>query len=123
MDSQSPEQLKSRLEAGFDDIISLLGALGNPNRLRILISLLSDFRTFKQLSEVTSLKKSALASHLQVLRDLKLLLKIEHGTYQLTDEGRRYLWVLGQLFEEPRDLEITRQRTRVVKGFLDRKTQ
>jgi len=92
-------QLHERLIMAFDDIVSLLGAMGTPSRLRILIALLDTPQTYQALKFVTKLKKSALSSHLVILRDRGLIQKLGHGIYELTEIGQSYLWLLGQFIE------------------------
>ena len=100
----SPYQppLRERLLLVFDEIVSLLGALGTPSRLRLLIALLDSPHTYHKLQAVTKLKKSALSSHLVLLRDRGFIQKLSHGNYTLTETGQRFLWMLGQFFEAPK---------------------
>jgi len=123
MASPSRPQLHERLLMAFDDIVSLLGAMGNSSRLKILIALLDSAHSYHELKAVSKLKKSALSSHLLLLRDLGLIQKLSHGNYELTDTGQHYLWLLGQFFEAPSALELTRFRTRAAKGFLERRDE
>jgi len=99
---QSQPQLHEQLLMAFDEIVSLLGAVSTPSRLRLLIALLDSPHTYNELKAVTKLKKSALSSHLVLLRNHELIQKLSHGNYTLTETGQRYLWMLGQFFKAPK---------------------
>jgi DNA-binding transcriptional ArsR family regulator len=105
MASPSQPQLRERLLMVFDDIVSLLGAMGTPSRLRILIALLGSSQSYQNLKMLTELKKSALSSHLVLLREHGLIQKQSHGNYELTETGQQYMWLLGQFFEAPKSKE------------------
>ena len=102
MASPSQPQLRERLLLAFDEIVSLLGAMGTPSRLKLLIALLDSPHTYHELKAVTKLKKSALSSHLVLLQDRGFIQKLSHGNYKLTETGQRFLWMLGQFFEAPK---------------------
>ena len=96
MAQPSQPRLREELLTAFDDIVSLFSAMGNPSRLRILIALLDAPQTYQALKLVTKLKKSALSSHLVLLRDCGLIQRPRHGIYELTETGQSYLWLLSQ---------------------------
>ncbi|MFX1475627.1 MAG: ArsR family transcriptional regulator [Promethearchaeota archaeon] len=121
MEPITNREIQQQLLATFDDLVSLLGTVGHPKRLRILISLLEGPQTFKGLRAETTLQKSALASHLAKLGEKGLIQKISHGTYELADAGRSYLLVLAQFFGSPEDLEMSLQRMRGARSFLGRR--
>ncbi len=121
MEPVTNRELQQRLLAAFDDLVSLLGAVGHPKRLRILIFLLDEPQTFKGLLAETRLRKSGLASHLAKLGEKGLIQKVSHGIYELTETGRGYLLVLAQFFGSAEDLEMSLQRMRGARSFLERR--
>jgi DNA-binding HxlR family transcriptional regulator len=121
MEPVTNRELQQHLLAAFDDLVSLLGAVGHPRRLSILISLLGGSKTFKGLLAETKLQKSAVASHIAQLKEKGLIQKVSHGTYELTEAGRGYLLVLAQFFGSTEDLEMSLQRMRGARSFLERK--
>ena len=71
----------------LDDIVSLLRVLDHPQRMRILAAMLSESKTFQELTEFTGLQKSALGNHLSVLQDKNLIEKMDRGLYKLSVDG------------------------------------
>lgn len=116
-------ELQQQLLAVFDDLVSLLGVMSHPKRLRVLISLLGGAKSFGELLAETKLRKSALASHLGQLQEKELIEKVSHGVYELTERGRGYLVVFAQFFGSAEDLEISLQRIRGARSFLERREE
>lgn len=109
----------------FTEIVPILKAIGNPNRLKILILLVNGPVNFQTLLDEMNLKKSALANHLAQLKNTGLVEKIQHGIYGLTEDGKIYLFSLEKSFKDSKQLEIKRkeiqQRRNLAKSFLERK--
>lgn len=101
MESKNPiDNSQELLLNSFDEIISILKAIGHPNRFKILILLLTGPMNFQTLLDKLNLKKSALANHLTHLKNKSLVEKIQHGTYKITDDGRNYLQAIETAFRE-----------------------
>ncbi|MGY5879321.1 MAG: hypothetical protein RTV31_03675 [Candidatus Thorarchaeota archaeon] len=111
MSEEAGQNWHAIIRDSFDDLIVLLGTVGHPKRLKILVMLLEEI----------GLKKSALSSHLGQLREKSIIIYPSHSQYELTDRGRNYLRGLSLLVDDSRNLELTLQRTHVAKSFLDRK--
>jgi predicted transcriptional regulator len=108
----------------MDDIVTILKAIGNPNRFKILVYLLDGPSNFQRLLEETDIKKSALANHLGKLINARLIEKIQHGTYHLTEDGEKYIKTIGNTYETSQILRIqiaeSKKRKNLSMSFLER---
>jgi predicted transcriptional regulator len=108
----------------MDDIVTILKAIGNRNRFKILVYLLDGPSNFQRLLEETDLKKSALANHLGKLINTRLIEKIQHGTYHLTEDGEKYIKTIGNTYENSQILRIqiaeSKKRKNLSMSFLER---
>ncbi|WP_350226357.1 ArsR/SmtB family transcription factor [Methanobacterium ferruginis] len=106
-------------------MIPILKAIGNPGRLKILILLWNGPLNFRTLLDEMDLKKSALANHLTQLKNTGLIEKIQHGTYCLSDDGKKYIYTIGNVFKESKKMKMKRkeieQRKNLTMSFLERK--
>jgi DNA-binding transcriptional ArsR family regulator len=108
-----------------DEIISILKAIAHINRFRILVLLLNGPLTFQMLLEQTDIKKSALANHLTELKDSDLVNKIQHGRYEISENGKNYIKSIEETYKENKAMEKkvweSKQREQLSKSFLERK--
>jgi DNA gyrase inhibitor GyrI/DNA-binding HxlR family transcriptional regulator len=79
-----------------EDIADFLLALSHRARVKILSMLTKRNRTFRVLADATGLKKTSLSNHLLLLQERGLIVRVTHGSYSITDDGRR-------LFESARE--------------------
>ncbi|WP_048141267.1 ArsR/SmtB family transcription factor [Methanosarcina horonobensis] len=109
----------------LEDIVSILKTIAHINRFRILILLLKGPLTFQMLLEQMDIKKSALANDLAELKDSNLVDKIQHGTYEISENGKNYVKSIEKTYRESMDIEKkvweSKQRERLSKSFLERK--
>lgn len=109
----------------FNEIVPILKAIGNPNRLKILILLVNGPVSFQTLLDEMNLKKSALANHLTQLKNVGLIVKKQHGTYCITEDGEKYLLNIEITFKDSKKVEMQRKeiekRKNLAKSFLERK--
>ena len=85
------EVTQNLLQKSFERISTILKAMGQVYRLKILIMLLSEPRTFQTLCDETDLKNTALSNHLTKLRAAMLIEKMQHGLYKITEDGLKFL--------------------------------
>lgn len=108
-----------------DEIISILKAIAHINRFRVLVLLLNGPLTFQTLLEQTDIKKSALANHLTELKDSDLVNKIQHGRYEISENGKNYIKSIEETYKENKAMEKkvweSKQREQLSKSFLERK--
>jgi len=100
------------LKKSKEDIAFILGCLANKRRLQLLISLVRDPRTFRELQEVTGLGKTALAHHLRLLVKSGILKHIGKGRYELSHDGVDILKAVGVAYvssKRRRELEAARR--------------
>jgi DNA-binding transcriptional ArsR family regulator len=94
---------KRKLESLPDKEIveRILEPLANPYRMQILKLLLSQSRTFSEISAITGMKGGNLLFHLQKLVESGMVSqRFERGDYLLTDKGLNALEALCDLYEE-----------------------
>lgn len=124
--AQNPlDESQEFLLSAYDELVSLLTALGQPSRFKVLVLLLKGPTTFQTLRHETGLKKSALANHLIHLKEKSLIEKIQHGTYALTDDGRTYVEAIEAAYRKSearkKKIKEAKQRHELTKTFLERK--
>lgn len=124
-DTRTPLESQELLLSSCDELVSILTTLGQSNRFKILVLLLKGPMTFQVLLNEIKLKKSALANHLNHLKERSLIEKIQHGTYAITDDGRTYVEAIEAAYRKSearkRKIEEARQRHELTKTFLERK--
>ncbi|MHA1532226.1 MAG: ArsR/SmtB family transcription factor [Candidatus Heimdallarchaeota archaeon] len=97
----------------------VLKAFGTPNRLKILIILLEEPKTFQELIDNIEIKRTALSNHLASLRDASLVDKIHHGYYRLTQKGLAFLYALDIAYQESQTSAILEKESDQRKQLLD----
>ena len=121
------EVTQNSLQKSFERISTILKAMGQENRLKILIMLLSEPRTFQTLCDETDLKNTALSNHLTKLRAAMLIEKMQHGLYKITEDGLKFLEAIETTYEESKVREIEEkgalQKYQLTETFLHRKKQ
>lgn len=70
---------------------SILKAVGYETRLQILLALIEQPLELEKLGKQLQVKTTTLSNQLQYLLEAKLVNKLTHGTYQLTDTGFLFL--------------------------------
>ena len=118
--TKSLEEIQKSLLQSFSEVSTILKAINEPNRLKILILLLCEPQTFQNLLIETELKKSALANHLTSLKANSLVEKIHHGTYKITNDGKGYLQAIEKMYQESEARKISEQKYQFTKAFLKR---
>ncbi|MBD3197107.1 MAG: ArsR family transcriptional regulator [Candidatus Lokiarchaeota archaeon] len=99
MKNEFSDKLINILHKDFEDILTILKALSNENRLKVLISLINNERSFNDLKDITKLKKTALSNHLNDLLDINLVDRPDHGIYSITNDGLDFLRALSSAFK------------------------
>jgi DNA gyrase inhibitor GyrI/predicted transcriptional regulator len=102
-------ELQKFMKKSIDGILELLKTLDHPTRLEMMISMIGgDTTTFKELSELTELQKSAVAHHLSVLVDRGMIEKKQKGVYQITIDGEDLLERIAESYIEAKIREQKR---------------
>lgn len=94
------EDLSSSIEDSFNEICSILKALGNQKRFKILLSLLQGLQAFGTLLRETELRRTALSNHLTQLIDANLIEKVDYGVYKISGDGLEFLKALKKAYYE-----------------------
>ena len=109
------------------ETLKIVKALANENRFKILDQLYVEPLTFKKLKEYIGLEKSALANNLNILLDVDLVEKSQHGIYVITDDGKKLLETLANFIKESnehkRKFQIAQAQRQMMKPFLERHTR
>lgn len=96
----SKTEIEHTISSYSPDIASVLSALANDTRLRILKLTLHSACDFKDLVLETKLSKAALAKHIRILSKSGLLRKVERGVYEITDDGSAFLSSISIAYED-----------------------
>ena len=91
---------ESYLLSSIEDLVNILKAVGQTNRLQILIYSLQQPKSFKELLDMTNLQKTALNIHLNQLINQKLLEKEERGIYRTTFLGEELIRVSALVLKD-----------------------
>lgn len=123
IEKKTPNELKESLEQSFDDILAIIKAMGNQNRLKILITLLSGEKSFQTLMSETNLQKTALSNHLTLLFKKNLIEKPDYGKYKITQDGVEFIRAIQMVWyqsdtQRKKELEIIQGR-KLSKTFLE----
>lgn len=117
--------LRESLQRSFNELMQVLKALGTPNRLKILIILLEESKTFQELIDSVEIKRTALSNHLFSLKDASLVDKIHHGYYRLTQKGLEFLYAIDKAYQESQTSAVleneVEQRKQLLDTFLHRR--
>ncbi|NPE10001.1 MAG: winged helix-turn-helix transcriptional regulator [Asgard group archaeon] len=117
--------LRESLQRSFNELMQVLKALGTPNRLKILIILLEEPKTFQELIDTVEIKRTALSNHLFSLKDASLVDKIHHGYYRLTQKGLEFLYAIDKAYQESQTSAVleneVEQRKQLLDTFLHRR--
>ncbi len=119
----TPNELKESLEQSFDDILAIIKAVANQNRLKILITLLSGEKSFQTLMSETNLQKTALSNHLSLLFKKNLIEKPDYGKYKITQDGVEFIQAIQTVYyqsdtQRKKELEIIQGR-KLSETFLE----
>jgi len=112
-------ELRESLQRSFNELMVVLKAFGTPNRLKILIILLEEPKTFQELIDNVEIKRTALSNHLASLRNASLVDKIHHGYYRLTQKGLAFLYALDIAYQESQTSAILEKESDQRKQLLD----
>ncbi len=100
IDDKTLEKLDNGLGLWFEEILSIVKALGNESRLRVLSLLLQNQQSFQSLMNSTNLKKTALSNHLNKLIKNGLILRSDHGVYDITSDGILFLQAILNSYKQ-----------------------
>ncbi len=81
-------------------VADLLRSAAHPVRVQILALLLKGESDFSKLKKETRLSKTALANHLKLLMNKRLIQRVERGEYALTADGRGLLNAAAAMYKD-----------------------
>jgi len=100
IDNETLEELNNDLGIWFEEILSIAKALGNQTRLRVLFLLLQNKQSFQALMNFTNLKKTALSNHLSHLVNNGLIIRSDHGVYEITSDGSLFIQAMISSYKQ-----------------------
>lgn len=128
MDDKSLEELNNDLRVWFEEVLSIIKALGNENRLQVLSLLLKNQQSFQSLMNFTNLKKTALSNHLNKLIKNGLILRSDHGVYTITPDGILFLQTILNSYKQSnhqkkqmRTINGLKMSNKFIQSFLKKK--
>lgn len=101
-----------------NDISLIMGALANTKRIELMYTLCKGQNTFKELQTATGLGKTALAHHLALLVDAGLIQRAERGHYEMSQDAREFLEVIGKTYADSkrkREAEVAKRANYIQK--------
>lgn len=107
---EKQEKLQSEIFHYLDNFSEMLVSIGHKKRIIILTHLLNGSKKFSFLEEKTNLKKTALAHHLNILSNSRMVNKIERGLYEISEDGREFILSIFKSYKSSslRVLEIAK---------------
>ena len=112
--------VKTIAECG-EDLAQVMGSLSSKSRLLILSTLLRSPASFTQLRSATGLGKTALAHHLSILVESRLIKHTGRGRYELGPDGAEILEALTIAYARSRrrlDHESRRRRDHIERRHI-----
>ena len=94
------EDLRISIENSFNEIASILKAIGNQKRFKILLRLLEGAQSFGYLLKETNLQRTALSNHLTKLIKLNLIETVDFGIYHITGDGLEFMKAFDKAYYE-----------------------
>ena len=119
-EKRSIEALLKTLEQSFDEVLTILKAIGNDKRLKILLSLLTGEKSFDTLKKETDLQKTALSNHLTALINTFLIEKPDYGKYKITADGKLFIRALETAYAKSEMWKKKQTETAQKGQFSDR---
>jgi len=116
--------IRKTLANSSKDIAFILESLANERRLLLLTAVSERPQTFKELRIVAELGKTALAHHLGMLVKSGLLEHTGKGHYELSPDGKEFLWGLSAAYASSRkrhELEAARRADYILKTHTKEK--
>jgi DNA gyrase inhibitor GyrI/DNA-binding transcriptional ArsR family regulator len=95
-----------------------MGALANTKRIELMYTLCKGQNTFKEFQTATGLGKTALAHHLALLVDAGLIQRAERGHYEMSQDAREFLEVIGKTYADSkrkREAEVAKRANYIQK--------
>ena len=118
------ESLIESYRISFNEIATILKALGNEKRLHILLFLLNGSQSYGYIVEELSLKKTAVSNHLSQLLDAKLIRREGSGVYEITGDGLQFIRAIENAYKKSPTRKIEKfesiERRTISKSFLNR---
>jgi len=99
-----------------ENIASLFGTISHPKRIKILGYLNEKVFNFKDLQIKIKIERTALSNHLLFLKKRKLVKKIAHGIYEITNDGINLLktvvnfYMKSEIHKETHQKELIAQK-------------
>ena len=128
IDDINVEVLDNDLGVWFEEILSIIKALGNEIRLRVLSLLIQNQQSFQSLMISTNLKKTALSNHLNKLIKNGLIFRTDHGIYEITPDGLLFLQAIINSYkqsdhqkEQIRTTDGLKMSNKFIQSFLKKK--
>jgi len=94
------ESTKSITQQSEEEIADYVLALSHPKRIMVLRLLMKKSMDFSDLLEKTSIRKTALSNHLTQLIEKRLIHRVSHGHYALTEDGNHVLSAIQELYKD-----------------------
>jgi DNA-binding HxlR family transcriptional regulator len=88
------------LTESITEIAEIIRAIGHKKRLQILTLVLNEAQDFSSLLIDTELQKTALSNHLVKMLSVKLIQRVERGSYLITEDGRDLLKLLSSFYQK-----------------------
>lgn len=98
MDDYSIGQARRILNLYTKNILSMIDAISNDARFKMLAVLMERSATFQELRAISALRKTAASHHLNVLKTARLIDKSQRGIYEITDDARKILGNIAYRF-------------------------
>ena len=114
IDNETLEELNKDLGIWFEEILSIAKALGNQTRLRVLSLLLQNKQSFQALMNFTNLKKTALSNHLSHLVNNGLIIRSDHGVYEITSDGSLFIQAMISSYKQS---DHQKEQLKTLKGL------
>jgi DNA-binding transcriptional ArsR family regulator len=100
-----------------ENIASLFGTISHPKRIKILGYLNEKVLNFGDLQNKIKIERTALSNHLAFLKKRKLVKKIAHGIYEITNDGINLLQTIVNFYMKSEIHKETYQKELIAQKY------
>lgn len=120
MNNQGDEEsIETITRQSAKELAEYILAVSHPKRIMVLSLLRKESMDFADLLRKTSIRKTALSNHLTQLIEKRLIHRVSHGHYALTEDGNHILRAILELYKDS-TLSKEEEKKRILERYSAR---
>ena len=113
------ESIETITRQSAKELAEYILAVSHPKRIMVLSLLRKESMDFADLLRKTSIRKTALSNHLTQLIEKRLIHRVSHGHYALTEDGNHILRAILELYKDS-TLNKEEEKKRILERYSAR---